>query len=198
MCVWGGGLCSTCSGRRGCGHTRRGLGSKLKQPITSAACPQLTKVYQHSCHNVAEAIEKHARNKEKVESTRESRKKKAEDKEKEVWGWGERHCAPLFSSSSLSANTAFALLVSPPSLPCIPPSPLSLPPLYPFLPSIPPSPLSLPPLYPSLPSIPPSPLSLPPLYLSPLSLPPLFPLPSPLIASKAVQSLMPPAAQEQK
>ena len=47
--------------------------------------PQQTKVYQHSCHNTAEAHSKVVKCKEKVDTSRGgARKKKAQDKELEV------------------------------------------------------------------------------------------------------------------
>lgn len=51
--------------------------------------PQQTKVYQHSCHNTAEAHNKVVKCKEKVDASRgAARKKKAQEKEMEVKHFG--------------------------------------------------------------------------------------------------------------
>ncbi len=45
---------------------------------------QQTKVYQHSCHNTNEAYSKLTKSKEKVDTSKGARKKKAVDKDMEV------------------------------------------------------------------------------------------------------------------
>ena len=59
--------------------------SLLFPPTPHPHNPQQTKVYQHSCHNTAEAHSKVVKCKEKVDTSRGgARKKKAQDKELEV------------------------------------------------------------------------------------------------------------------
>ena len=58
---------------------------KLTLSLSTLSLLQQTKVYQHSCHNTAEAHNKLVKCKEKVDGSRgAARKKKAQEKELEV------------------------------------------------------------------------------------------------------------------